>query len=149
MNTRPIGTIFKWINFPFQKDGEIKNRYFIYFGKTAFGLQPVMFHFFTTTTQLHFYNSYSGSWQDGLFFKISAGQYGFPSDCILDIDIGLESIADSSLIGQEIEFIGCLSHVDMKLIFELIRKSRNISPIIKKDILSSLRTGGVTGIRSI
>ena len=79
-----------------------------------------MFHLFTTTTQLHFYNSSAGSRQDGLFFKIFAGQYGFPSDCILDIDIGLESITDSSLIGQEIEFIGCLSHVDMKHIFELI-----------------------------
>ena len=89
LSAQPIGTVFKWINFPFQDDGEIKNRYFIYFGRSGFGVEPIMFHLFTTSTQLRHYHPVAGSRRNNRFFKFVADQYGFSSDCILDVEINL------------------------------------------------------------
>jgi len=85
-----VGTVFKWLNFPYQSDGDKKDCYFVYFGKTGYGIKPVMFHCCTTTTQEWHYSS--GKRKNHHIYRFNANEYGFPRACILDFDIGMESV---------------------------------------------------------
>lgn len=70
-----IGDIFIWENFPYPITGEIKRRWFIYFGDGGYFSLDV--YIFTTTTNMNRKD------EDSIIFK--KGEYLFESDCILNV----------------------------------------------------------------
>lgn len=70
-----VGDIFIWENFPYPITGEIKRRWFIYFGDG--GYFSIDVYIFTTTTNMDIKGD------ESIVFK--KGEYSFTSDCILNV----------------------------------------------------------------
>lgn len=140
-----VGTIFKWHDFPHQDDGKIKDRFFIYFGKTAFGLVPVILHLFTTTTRDDHYNS-GGNRKNHSITRFSKGELGFTEDCILDVDMGVDSYPEKTFEHEKITKTGELPVEKIEEIYSLIHSSRYIPRVVKNDIYFTVRNV-IPGIR--
>ncbi len=108
-----------------------------------------MFHLFTTTTQMHYYHPEVGIRRNNRIFKFFSGQFGFPADCVLDIDMGVDSYVSVNLPSHNIEYIGFLTEVELRSIYQLILEAGKISKMIKRDILHSLRKQDITGLKSV
>ena len=141
-----VGEIFNWKDFPYQYNGDIKSRYFIYMGKTHFSVEPAVAYLYTTTGRLGYYQE--GRERSGnsyLLFK--SGEYCFKNDCILDFDIGLHEVGLSVIeANSDIEILDRLEEKKIAEIYNHIRES-GIAKITKIDIHSSLNLGGITGLR--
>ena len=104
-----------------------------------------MLHIFTTTSQLNYYSEV-GERRDNIYYRFSKGEYGLPSDCVLDLDMGVESTSESNLKWDDIEVLDNLPGNVLKEIFEKIKKTDYVSGKVAKDILFSLRIAGITGL---
>lgn len=84
-----IGTVFKWLDYPFQEDQKVKDRWFIYLGTSSILENPLCVYISTATTQTyHYQNQGKRSHHKCLPFK--KGQFGFEQDCLVDLNM-LES----------------------------------------------------------
>jgi len=118
-----IGAVFRWIDFPYQHDGDKKDRYFVYLGKTGYGFYPVMIYCCTTTTQRHYY--FNENRKNHHIHQFRANEYGFTHDCILDFDLGMESIPETNFQThlKEINEVGLLPDSILKKLWEIILKA--------------------------
>ena len=121
-----IGTVFFWDNLQVDLSGKIKSRWFIYLGKTPYGIDPPRSHLGTTTTQLRYYGV-SGYRQHNITLRFSAGESGFEQDCILDIDKDIHSELTLKLENNSNIIIkGHLKKEKLEKLYDLIKSSNRI-----------------------
>ena len=142
-----LGPVFIWKKFPHSKDGNIKDRYFIYVGESHFPDNPIHIFLITTTTRKVYYEI-GGSRENHNIYKFKAGSFGFVEDSILDVDsyYNLEK-DDLDSYKNEIEVIYRLPVDVLTNIYALILQSKNISLKVKKDIYISYNHANIIGLK--
>ncbi|MCX6383160.1 MAG: hypothetical protein NTV16_01535 [Actinobacteria bacterium] len=141
-----IGCIFKWNKFPYQKDGVIKDRYFIYLGKTPIFSITCEYHLFTTTHELQYYND-NGNRVKNKFIRLKKDEFKLPLESVLDLDVGLHSISENKIIdNKNIEILDYASEEFIKRVYVLILESGFISTVVKMDIYETLNRNGIFGL---
>lgn len=152
-----VGCVFLWGNYPFQKDGEVKNRWFIYLGESKsdpletdealiFVIAP------TTTSLLDFYEEGCERCKHPYVRFEPLPEHGFTHPCVLDLAYppAFLTRADfrSFMERGEIHEKGNLFAHDLKLIYEKLCSSSGsaYSYKLKQDIRSNLNALGITGL---
>ena len=137
-----VGTVLFWDQFV-QVRGQWKARWFIYLGKTSYGISPSRAHLGTTTTQLLYYDE-GGYRSQHSVMRFSPGEFGFQEECVLNVDTDIQSALLSRLeSGQDITTRGCLDSHRLERLFELISHSHGIDRITKQEIFASFRDAGI------
>lgn len=141
--TLEVGDIFIWDNFPYPITGEIKRRWFVYFGDD--GIFGIYVYIFTTTT------NFNRQDEDSILFK--KGEYNFEEDCILNV--GLEGYNKILTIEDIKKYInnGDINKKDklpenkIREIYNKVLKSRKLSRKIKISIHEALNRANITGLK--
>ena len=132
-----IGTVFRWKNYPYPFDGEVKARWFVYLGRSSSFLMLLFARICTTTTQINHFKP-DGKRKKHAFVKIKSGYYGFESDCILDLDSITTEVEERLLQDNpDIEIKGQITEDLLRKIYDKIRDSKYISKKIKIEIYHS------------
>jgi hypothetical protein len=144
-----IGTVFKWINYPKQRDGITKDRWFVYLGTSSIVVKPLNVFIFTTTSQINLYESGNKreNKKNTIYFK--AGDFGFDLDCILDVFNFQNNwtIEEFEKYKDNFDIKEKVSDEKLKIIYEKILKENSIQKIIKTDIRRNLNSIGIFGLK--
>lgn len=142
-----VGTVLFWDRFV-QVGGQWKARWFIYLGKTSYGISPARAYLGTTTTQLLYYAE-GGYRSQHSIMRFSRGEFGFQEECVLDVDTDIQSTLLRRLeSGQDITTRGCLDSLRLQRLFQSISRSHGIDGITKQEIFASFRDAGIRIRRS-
>ena len=142
-----VGDVFVWKNFPYPKHGNIKDRWFVFLGHTRFPDTPIFAFISTVTTQIQHYEK-SGDRATHLFKKFKKGDFGFPEDCILDLDTIYDNIKlDKLTASPDTEIKGKIDTPTLKEIYSLLVLSQKISRKVKCYIYESFNYAGITGLK--
>lgn len=143
-----LGSVFMWRNFPLQEDGKVKDRYFIYLGKSCYTDNPIMVFLITATSRVHYYEE-GGNRTHHNYIEFKAGQFCFTKDCIFDVNF-TDHLEEINFLNhkEDIEEKTVLPESILKKIYNLILNSKTISQKIKKDIYINYNLGGITGLRN-
>ena len=142
-----FGSVILWHKFPYQKDREVKDRWFVYLGKYQYGDSQENLYLFTTTTQQIHYSA-GGKRERNLRVAIKAGSYGFDRDCIMDIDMGWEAVPERLVLGNpDISVRSVLPVGLLREVHGLISRSRFIPLKVKLDIHNSYLIAGIEGLK--
>jgi hypothetical protein len=116
------GQIIYWSDFPLQKDGNLKGRYFLYLGISSIFDTPILVNLITTTSQIHYYKS-GAKREKAVVFFINRNKYSFfTTDCLIDFNLGYQTVNQDTLMTANIEVKGEFSLEDLTVIFnKLIR----------------------------
>ena len=142
--TLEVGDIFTWDNFPYPITGEIKRRWFVYFGDD--GTFGIYVYIFTTTTNFNMQDD------DSILFK--KGEYNFIEDCILNIGIdGYSKILTKEDIEKyinngDIKKKSKLTENKIREIYNKVLKSKRLSRRIKMLIHDALNRYGIIGLKT-
>jgi len=142
-----LGEVLLWKDFPLQRDGWVKNRYFIYIGNSPIFSVPANWYGISTTTRYEYYAT--GAEREGNnHIIIEESSYGFPSKSIVDVDKWFEGYYMETLQQNinKITIIGRLDNTKLIEIYKLIFKSGQISMKIKTDIYECYKNNSITGI---
>jgi hypothetical protein len=147
-----VGDVIRWNDYPCYRDekSEKKLRWFIYLGNRKDGTSFVIMC--TTTTQCDFYKP-EGQRCKHTIIKIKQGQFGFESDCILDLDLGIsfDEVTTELLTKHQanITKISNIKDQDITFIRYLYNKilESKIPPYIQRDIHESFNLVGITNLK--
>jgi hypothetical protein len=116
------GQIIYWSDFPLQTDGNLKGRYFLYLGISSIFDTPILVNLITTTSQIHYYKS-GAKREKAVVFFINRNKYSFfTTDCLIDFNLGYQTVNQDTLMTANIEVKGEFSLEDLTVIFnKLIR----------------------------
>lgn len=137
-----VGDIFTWENFPYPITGEIKRRWFIYFGDG--GYFSIDVYLFTTTTNMDRNN------EDSIIFH--KGEYSFTRDCILNVGQNHYSKnitkvdIDKHIKNGNINKVSKLQENKIREIYNKVLKSKYISRIDKIAIHDALNRAGIINL---
>jgi len=128
-----IGTVFKWINYPEQRDGITKDRWFVYLGTSSKLSTPLNVFIFTTTSKTK---------------NFKAGEFGFDVDCILDVFFFQNNwtLGEFEKYKKYFDIKGKISNEKLKIIYGKILKENSIQKIIKIDIKTNLNNIRIFGL---
>lgn len=144
-----VGDVIRWNDFPYQRAGEIKPRWFIYLGRSSIISTPTYLCFCTTTTQLQHFNS-GGDRSHHAIKRFDVRQFPmFEENCILDYDEDIYDLPEDKFImcKANIDIKGSLDSDTMRNIYKQFLKSDVCSKIIMIDIHNSFNQDGITGLR--
>ena len=146
-----VGDVFIWKNFPYIRDtsSSIKNRYFIYVGKTKVFVTPLCLYITTSTTQTKHYEK-GGERYNHNVCRFLKGEAGFEEESIIDVDFNFYSDITHEQIKNcmsDIEIIGKVPVEKLRHLYNLIIKSDKIAKIVKMDIFNSFQLDGITGMK--
>ena len=150
------GSVFLWENYPFQKDGKPKNRWFVYLGETKpdpFETDPNLIAVIapTTTAQAELYEEGQERHARPYIKFDPLPELGFTHTCILDLSYSPESSSKAVFqryvdIG-EIQLKGSIPESSLRKIFEKICSPYSAySYKLKLDIHRNLNTIGITSL---
>ena len=149
-----VGDVFLWSNFPFIRDLDStpKPRWFLYLGKTAYGVTPIIAYCCTSTQEDHHKEEYEpgGKRFKNLFLTIPKGEGGFTEASILDFTMNYYSDLSETIIdthAADITIQGRLCTDRMRQIYKVILSARNIPTIQKRDIFNSFNLAGIAGLK--
>ena len=145
-----VGTVFLWNRYPYQNDGVVKNRWFIYLGQTDRFSAPIYVHIATSTTQTQHYRP-GGSRADHKSLRFKAGEYGFCDDCLVDpnqIDSDIQAADFERCVSDgRIEILAELPEELLRRLYDLILQARHLMPKIQLDIHAGLNGIGISGLK--
>jgi hypothetical protein len=144
-----IGDVIWWHNFPYQKAGNTKPRWFIYLGRSSLITSPVFLYLCTTTTQLQHFES-SGNRSNHACKRFNVNQFPiFQQDCILDYDEDVYTLLEEKLIEfkANIEIKGTLDKDTMRNIYKQFLRSDVCSLMMLIDLHDSFNRDGITGLK--
>lgn len=123
----------------------------MYLGKTPITSSPVFVLLCTTTTKLHYYER-GGERSSHAFVRFRGGEFGFESDCVLDLDGSFYADIKETVFMKykdqgDIEIKGNLIEQKLREIYNQILSSRMIPKRIKKDIHNSFNMAGITSLK--
>lgn len=143
------GTVFKWINYPKQKDGITKDRWFVYLGTSSILSKPLNVFIFTTTSKTNLYEPWDKRENKKNTINFKAGEFGFDVDCILDVFYFQNNwtLGEFEKYKDNFDIKGKISDEKLKIIYEKILKENSIQKIIKTDIRRNLNDIRIFGLK--
>lgn len=143
------GTVFKWINYPKQRDGTIKDRWFVYLGTSSILSEPLNVFIFTTTSKKNLYEPWDKRENKKNTINFKAGEFGFDVDCILDVFYFQNNwtLGEFEKYKDNFDIKGKISDEKLKIIYEKILKENSIQKIIKTDIRRNLNDIRIFGLK--
>jgi len=138
------GTLILWDNYPDQRDGQIKPRYFIYLGKVD--NYPIMANLTYITTQKQYYEEYGDRCSHSIL-RAAEGRFNLPKDSIIDFDMLVSH--DHATFDEDDNISALYEFTDQEIrsiLWEKVKSSK-ISKIVKRDIREAFSFIGVTGLR--
>ena len=153
-----IGNVFCWKNYPFQKDGETKDRWFICLGETKpdpLETNPELIAIIapTTTAQVEYYEEGQERHTHPYIRFEPMPEMGFTRSCVLDLFYSPESpskaVFQNYFNKGEIQTVGEIPENFLRAIYEKICSPSYMtaySPKLKRDIHDNLNTIGITGL---
>jgi hypothetical protein len=145
-----VGTVFRWRDYRYQRDEEIKDRWFIYLGTTDRFSSPIYVCIVTATTQLRHYRP-GGVRANHKALHFKAGEYGFTNDCLVDpnlIEFDLQlPLFEKCIADRQIEPVSVLPDERLRRLYELILAAPHLFPRIQRDIHTNLNQIGITGLK--
>lgn len=144
-----IGTVFKWKNYPEQKDGVIKDRWFVYLGTSSTLSPPLNVFIFTTTSQINLYEPWNIRKNNKNIINFKAGECGFDVDCILDVFFFQNNwtLGEFEKYKNDFDIKGKISNDRLKNIYGKVLNEESIQTIIKTDIRRNLNEIGIFGLK--
>lgn len=143
------GTVFKWINYPKQRDGITKDRWFVYLGTSSILSKPLNVFIFTTTSKTNLYEPWDKRENKKNTINFKAGEFGFDVDCILDVFYFQNNwtLGEFEQYKDNFDIKGKISDEKLKIIYEKILKENRIQKIIKTDIRRNLNDIRIFGLK--
>jgi hypothetical protein len=143
------GTVFKWINYPKQRDGITKDRWFVYLGTSSILSKPLNVFIFTTTSKTNLYEPWDKRENKKNTISFKAGEFGFDVDCILDVFYFQNNwtLGEFEQYKDNFDIKGKISDEKLKIIYEKILKENRIQKIIKTDIRRNLNDIRIFGLK--
>lgn len=144
-----VGDVIFWRAFPYPRDEIVKSRWFVYLGKTGHFSTPTFIYLCTTTTQRHHFEP-GGLRSNHTFIRFNIRQFPFfESDCIMDLDEELHDIREDMLIANQsqITLRGRLDENTLRNIYNQLRRSDVLSPVMLRDIFDSFNRDNITGLK--
>lgn len=140
-----VGSIFIWKEFNQQADERIKDRLFIYLGRSPAFLEPIYAYIATTTSKIENYkNGERFSKNNIIWFK--KDECNFIKDCVLDLDRNFFSEVESNrIIGKTI--INIIPECKLKNIYEKIRNNNKIGIQIRLNIYDCFNRDKIFGLK--
>jgi len=143
------GDIFCWQDFPLQKNGEIKNLYFLYLGKSKSENAPGLIHLLAITSQVKYYERYEAR-ASRCIFRIDRDRYPFfASDCLIDLDVAYHETTAEYVRAAQIEKVGSFDLQDLSLIFNKMVEAGTLSPNVLNKISTRLTETGCENLRPV
>jgi len=151
-----IGTVFIWNSYPFNKEKDSKDRWFVYLGEYNPSPDPfdqtfnILIVMPTTTTKLEYYEL-SGYRENHLYIRFSPDEgFGFSKPCVLDLtyfsDDVKKHVFEKYLSRGEILIKGRISTSRLREIYQKIFTSTGYPRILKCQICNNLRSAGIDGL---
>jgi len=145
-----IGSVFRWDEYPKQRDGEIKPRWFIYLGLSSILSEPQNVFLLPSTTQIELYRR-GGRRQNHKKIKIFKKDYcGFKDKSIVDIHFFENNwtLEEFDSFRRKMVLKGKLSNDDLRQLYELIlTNDYYIEKIIIVDIRRNLNGIGIYNLK--
>ncbi|GAB1351856.1 MAG TPA: hypothetical protein PKC25_03260 [Candidatus Rifleibacterium sp.] len=143
------GDVIYWHDFQLQKDGEVKNRYFLYLGKSSVTETPVLVNLITTTSKLSHYAS-GGDREKNLVFRIDRNKYPFfTTDCLIDLNIGYQNVTQDTLNSSQVEIVGKFDLHDLSTIFNRLVDAESVPVKRLREIRMRLEEVECKGLKSV
>ena len=140
-----VGSIFIWKEFNQQADERIKDRWFIYLGRSPAFIEPIYAYIATTTSKIENYkNGGRFSNNNSVWFK--KDECNFNKDCVLDLDRNFfNEIALNKIIGKKI--IDIIPEYKLKNIYKKIRNNNKIGIQIRINIYDCFNRDKIFGLK--
>lgn len=142
-----LGTVIYWRNFPYQRHGLSKPRFFVYLGRTQYGDTKDDVYLFTTTSHTEYFDA-GRKRADHLIVPFKQGEYGFSEDCVLDLDEKPHALTppDIERCKKDIQYLDTLPTQKLREIYEKINRSNNQAGYVRSDIHNSFMVNGIEDI---
>ncbi|MBA7663408.1 hypothetical protein ES703_71449 [subsurface metagenome] len=140
-----VGSIFSWKDFYGQADYRIKNRLFIYLGRSPSFLDPIYAYIATTTGQTEHYID-GGRYSNNNIIWFKQGECNFDTECVLDLDRNFfDEFELKEIINKRV--IGIIPDDKMRIIYEKICNNNNIGLEVRRNIHSCFNRNSITGLK--
>ena len=147
-----VGVLFRWTNYNFQHDNVVKDRYFIFLGKTnEFLTCNIDYHVITGTSQIHYYQT--GELRaKAHFLRFAVNEHSLPLETIFDVDLNLESHHITTFrdaCNEQMSIVSQLSDEELRVLFDKIAESDRISLQVKTDIRNAFDQSGIKNLPAL
>ncbi|MHB1253220.1 MAG: hypothetical protein ACYCZ1_03550 [Candidatus Humimicrobiaceae bacterium] len=145
-----IGDVFRWNDYPKQKDGNLKARWFIYLGLSSILSNPQNVFLLPATSQTDLYKSGGRRQSHKNIMKFSNGDYGFEDETIVDLNFFENNwvLKEFNNYTNNMARKGSIPNNQLKQIYDLILNSGEyIARIIIIDIRRNLNNIGIFNLK--
>ena len=140
-----VGSIFIWKEFDRQADKRIKDRLFIYFGRSPAFIEPIYAYIATTTGKTEYYKN-GGRFSNNNIVWFKEGECNFNEDCVLDLDRNFFSEFELNKIIRK-KIIDIIPEYKLKNIYEKIRNNNKIGIQIRINIYDCFNRDKIFGLK--
>lgn len=145
-----IGSVFRWDDYPKQKDGEVKARWFIYLGLSSILSNPQNVFLLPSTTQTKLYKKGGRRQNHKNIKRFKKGSCGFEDETIVDMNFFENNwiFSEFSKYRNKIVVKGMVSNCHLKQLYDLILDSDEyIERIVIIDIRRNLNSIGIFNLK--
>lgn len=144
-----IGSVFRWDEYPKQREGELKVRWFIYLGLSSILSEPQNVFLLPSTTQLELYGRGKRRQNHKKIKIFGKGYCGFEKKSIVDIYFFENNwpLQEFNSFKRKMIVRGRLPNDDLKQLYELISTDYYIERIVIIDIRRNLNGIGIYNLK--
>lgn len=145
-----IGDVFRWDDYPKQKDGMLKARWFIYLGLSSILSNPQNVFLLPATGEILLYNNGCRRQNHKNIMRFSSGDCGFEMDTIVDLNFFENNweLNEFNNYTNNMTIRGSVSNNQLKSIYNLIFESDYyIQKIIITDLRKNLNSIGIFNLK--
>jgi len=144
-----IGSVFRWNDYPKQKDGKLKARWFIYLGLSSILSNPQNVFLLPSTTQIELYERGNRRQNHKKIKRFKRGSCGFKSESIIDIHFFENNwiLGEFNKYSRDMEVHGKVSNNTLTQLYNFILTDYYIEKIIIVDIRRNLNNIGVINLK--
>lgn len=144
-----IGSVFKWDDYPKQKDGKLKARWFVYLGLSSILSNPQNVFLLPSTTQIELYEKGNRRQNHKKIRRFKSGSCGFEDESIIDIHFFENNwiLDEFNKYSRDMEVKGKISNNILTQLYNFILTDYYIEKIIIVDIRRNLNSIGVFNLK--
>jgi len=137
-----IGSVFRWDEYPKQRDGELKARWFIYLGLSSILSEPQNVFLLPSTTQIRLYKKGERRQNHKNIMEFEQGNCGFEKKSIIDTYFFENNwtLPEFNIHRNNMVVKGKVPNEDLRQLYGLILKDDYIERIIIVDIRRNLNS---------
>ncbi|MHB8281059.1 MAG: hypothetical protein ACYDIA_25995 [Candidatus Humimicrobiaceae bacterium] len=145
-----IGDVFRWSDYPKQKDGNLKARWFVYLGLSSILSNPQNVFLLPATSQTDLYKSGCRRQNHKNIMKFANGDCGFEEETIVDLNFFENNwvLKEFNNYIDNMTTKGSIPNNQLKQIYDLVlNSSEYIERIIIIDIRRNLNNIGIFNLK--